>query len=78
YIEAEIGPIDILVNNSGMQFRAPLENFPVDKWDEDVDRTDFRLDIGDGGAAGLRIGDVEGGADGMAMAATNILGGGFR
>jgi gluconate 5-dehydrogenase len=26
------GPIDILVNNAGMQFRTPLEDFPVDKW----------------------------------------------
>ena len=25
------GPIDILVNNAGMQFRTPLEDFPVDK-----------------------------------------------
>ena len=31
-IEAEIGPIDILINNAGMQFRAPLEDFPDDKW----------------------------------------------
>jgi gluconate 5-dehydrogenase len=28
----EAGPIDILVNNAGMQFRTPLEDFPVDKW----------------------------------------------
>jgi len=34
YIEDEIGPIDILVNNAGMQFRTPLEDFPVEKWDE--------------------------------------------
>lgn len=33
-IEAEIGPIGVLVNNAGMQFRAPLEDFPLDKWDE--------------------------------------------
>lgn len=30
-VEAE-GPIDILVNNAGMQFRMPLEDFPVEKW----------------------------------------------
>jgi gluconate 5-dehydrogenase len=28
------GPIDILVNNAGMQFRTPLEDFPVDKWQQ--------------------------------------------
>jgi gluconate 5-dehydrogenase len=33
-IEAEIGPIDILINNAGMQFRAPLEDFPPEKWSE--------------------------------------------
>jgi gluconate 5-dehydrogenase len=32
-IEAELGPIDILINNAGMQFRAPLEEFPIDRWD---------------------------------------------
>jgi gluconate 5-dehydrogenase len=26
------GPIDILVNCAGMQFRAPLEDFPEDRW----------------------------------------------
>lgn len=29
----EIGPVDILVNNAGMQHVAPVEEFPVDKWD---------------------------------------------
>jgi gluconate 5-dehydrogenase len=28
------GAIDILVNNAGMQFRSPLEDFPVDKWEQ--------------------------------------------
>ncbi len=37
-IEADIGPIGILVNNAGMQFRAPLEDFPIEKW-----RALFRL-----------------------------------
>ena len=31
-IEQEIGPIDIAVNNAGVQFRKPLEEFPDDKW----------------------------------------------
>ena len=31
--EAEFGGIDILVNNAGIQHVAPVENFPVDKWD---------------------------------------------
>ena len=31
-IESEIGMIDILINNAGMQFRAPLEDFPVERW----------------------------------------------
>jgi gluconate 5-dehydrogenase len=39
-IEAEFGPIDILINNAGMQFRAPLEDFPADKW-EDLLRTNI-------------------------------------
>ena len=33
-IEKDAGPIEILVNNAGMQHRAPLEDFPHDKWDE--------------------------------------------
>ncbi|WFS04532.1 SDR family oxidoreductase [Rhizobium tumorigenes] len=32
-IEAGIGAIDILINNAGMQFRSPLEEFPADKWE---------------------------------------------
>lgn len=31
---AEHAPIDILVNNAGMQYVAPVEEFPVDKWDK--------------------------------------------
>lgn len=33
-IENGIGPIDILINNAGMQHRSPLEDFPRDKWEE--------------------------------------------
>jgi gluconate 5-dehydrogenase len=33
-IEADIGPIDILFNNAGMQFRTPLEDFPPEKFRE--------------------------------------------
>jgi gluconate 5-dehydrogenase len=28
------GPIDILINNAGIQRRAPLQDFPEDTWDE--------------------------------------------
>lgn len=31
-IEARVGAIDILVNNTGIQFRAPLEDYPADRW----------------------------------------------
>lgn len=33
-IEGDIGPIDILFNNAGMQFRTPLEDFPPEKFRE--------------------------------------------
>ncbi len=33
-IEKDIGPIDILINNAGMQFRTTLEDFPLEKWRE--------------------------------------------
>jgi len=33
-IETNIGAIDILINNAGMQFRSPLEEFPVEKWEQ--------------------------------------------
>jgi len=33
-IEAEIGPIDVLVNNAGIQRRAPLEDYPADTWSQ--------------------------------------------
>ena len=31
--EKEFGSVDILVNNAGIQFVAPIEEFPVEKWD---------------------------------------------
>jgi gluconate 5-dehydrogenase len=34
HIENTVGPIDILFNNAGMQFRTELETYPVDKWRE--------------------------------------------
>jgi gluconate 5-dehydrogenase len=33
-IERDLGPIDILINNAGMQFRSPLEEFPADRWEQ--------------------------------------------
>jgi gluconate 5-dehydrogenase len=32
--EASVGPIDICVNNAGMQHRAPLEDFPSDAFEQ--------------------------------------------
>ncbi|MGL4599514.1 MAG: 3-hydroxybutyrate dehydrogenase, partial [Bacteroidia bacterium] len=31
--EHALGPIDVLVNNAGMQFVSPVEDFPAAKWD---------------------------------------------
>lgn len=31
--EAEFGNIDVLVNNAGIQFVSPVEEFPIEKWD---------------------------------------------
>src|SRR5262245_17895945 len=28
-----LGPVDVLVNNAGIQFTAPVEQFPVERWD---------------------------------------------
>jgi len=33
-IESELGGIDVVINNAGMQFRKPLEDFPLEKWKE--------------------------------------------
>ena len=29
----ELGEVDILINNAGMQHVAPIDQFPIDKWD---------------------------------------------
>ncbi len=33
-IESEIGAIDILINNAGMQFHSPLKDFPADRFEQ--------------------------------------------
>ena len=33
-IEANVGPIEILINNAGIQRRAPLQDFPLEDWHE--------------------------------------------
>ena len=33
YAEREFGGVDVLVNNTGIQHVAPVENFPVERWD---------------------------------------------
>jgi gluconate 5-dehydrogenase len=35
-LEGELGGIDVLVNNAGMQFRSPLTEFPLDAWQQVV------------------------------------------
>ena len=32
-VEERLGPVSVLVNNAGMQFVAPVEDFPTQKWD---------------------------------------------
>ena len=32
--KAEFGRLDILVNNAGIQHVSPIEDFPIDKWDQ--------------------------------------------
>jgi len=32
--EQAFGSLDILVNNAGIQYVAPIEEFPIDKWDQ--------------------------------------------
>jgi 3-hydroxybutyrate dehydrogenase len=32
--QASLGSVDVLVNNAGIQFVAPIEDFPPEKWDQ--------------------------------------------
>jgi 3-hydroxybutyrate dehydrogenase len=32
--EAQLGNLEVLVNNAGIQFVAPIEDFPPEKWDQ--------------------------------------------
>jgi 3-hydroxybutyrate dehydrogenase len=32
--ESELGAVDILVNNAGIQHVSPIEDFPIEKWDQ--------------------------------------------
>ncbi len=32
--ERTLGPVDILINNAGIQHVAPIDSFPVEKWDQ--------------------------------------------
>ncbi len=34
YARDEFGGVDILVNNAGIQYVAPVDEFPVEKWDD--------------------------------------------
>lgn len=34
--ERELGPVDVLVNNAGVQHVAPVEDFPLEQWDRIV------------------------------------------
>ncbi|EOV8087395.1 gluconate 5-dehydrogenase [Providencia huaxiensis] len=36
-IENNIGPIDILINNAGIQYRYPLVDFPEENWNKIID-----------------------------------------
>src|SRR5580658_774597 len=34
FAERELGRLDLLLNNAGVQFVAPIEEFPIDKWNQ--------------------------------------------
>jgi len=33
-VDEEMGGVDILINNAGIQYVSPIEEFPTEKWDE--------------------------------------------
>ncbi len=33
-VTAQFGALDILINNAGIQYVSPIEDFPVEKWDQ--------------------------------------------
>jgi len=33
-VQEKLGSLDILINNAGIQFVSPIEDFPLDKWDQ--------------------------------------------
>src|ERR1700761_7340337 len=32
--QSKLGSVDVLVNNAGIQFVSPIEDFPIEKWDQ--------------------------------------------
>src|SRR6201996_8815384 len=32
--ETTLGSVDVLINNAGVQFVSPIEDFPIEKWDQ--------------------------------------------